>query len=144
MPITTEELRAVRLLESIPDRELRKLAGELHERSHPAGRTIVQEGKGGIGFFLILEGTAVVTIRGEERGRLGPGDTFGELALLDMHADRTATVAAETDVRCAGMTAWEFRPFVVGHAEVAWTMLQAMAARLRAAEERAAAPTRAS
>ena len=140
MPITTEELRAVRLLESIDDRELRKLAGELHERSYPAGETIVQEGKGGIGFFFVLEGTAVVTVRGEERGRIGRGETFGELALLDMHADRMATVVAETDMRCASMTAWEFRPFIVGHPDVAWAMLQGVAARLRAQEERAAAP----
>jgi CRP/FNR family cyclic AMP-dependent transcriptional regulator len=137
MPVITEELRAVRLLESIDDRALRKLAGQLRERSYPAGRTIVEEGKGGVGFFLILGGTAVVTVRGEERGRLKPGDTFGELALLDMHADRTATIVAETEVRCATMTAWEFRPFVVGHPEVAWTMLQNIAERLRATEERA-------
>ena len=136
MSVTTEELRAVRLLESIDKRALRKLAGELRERSYPAGRTIVEEGKGGVGFFLILSGTAVVTIRGEERGRLGAGDTFGELALLDKHADRVATIVAETDMRCATMTSWEFRPFVIGHPEVAWTMLQAVAERLRATEER--------
>lgn len=140
MAITTEELRAVSLLESIDKRELGKLAAQLHEHRYPAGHTIVQEGKGGVGFFLVLDGTAVVSIRGEERGRLGPGNTFGELALLDMHADRVATVVAATDMRCAGMTAWEFRPFVMGHPEVAWTMLTTVAQRLRAAEERAVAP----
>ena len=144
MPVSTEELRAVRLLESIDDRELRKLARGLRERNYPAGQTIVREGKGGIGFFLILEGTAVVTIRGEERGRLKAGDTFGELALLDMHADRIATIVAETDMRCASMTAWDFRPFVVAHPEVAWTMLQSIAARLRASEERLGTPAGAS
>jgi len=51
-----------------------------------------------------------------------------------------ATVVAATDMRCAGMTAWEFRPFVMGHPEVAWTMLTTVAQRLRAAEERAVAP----
>jgi CRP/FNR family transcriptional regulator, cyclic AMP receptor protein len=136
MSVTTEELRAVQLLESIDERALRKLAGELRDRSYPAGRTIVEEGKGGVGFFLILSGTAVVKIRGEERGRLSAGDTFGELALLDKHADRIATIVAETDMRCATMTAWEFRPFVIGHPEVAWTMLQGVAERLRATEER--------
>ncbi len=137
MAISTEELRAVALLASVDDKELRKLAGQLKERSYPAGQTIVSEGKGGIGFFLMLEGTASVRIRGEERGRLAQGDTFGELALLDMSADRVATIVAETDVRCASMTAWEFKPFVVGHPEVAWVMLKNVAERLRAAEARA-------
>jgi CRP/FNR family transcriptional regulator, cyclic AMP receptor protein len=140
MPVTTEDLRAVRLLDSIGDRELGKLAGQLRERSYAAGRTIVEEGKGGVGFFLILEGSAVVTIRGEERGRLRAGDTFGELAMLDTSADRMATVVPDTDLRCACITAWEFRPFVVEHPEVAWTMLQALAGRLREAEERLGTP----
>lgn len=137
MAISTEELRNVSLLASVEDKELRKLAGQLKERSYPAGQTIVSEGKGGIGFFLMLQGTASVRIRGDERGRLSPGDTFGELALLDLSADRVATIVAETDVRCASMTAWEFKPFVIGHPEVAWVMLQSVAGRLRAAEARA-------
>ena len=137
MAISTEELRNVSLLASVEDKELRKLAGQLKERSYPAGQTIVSEGKGGIGFFLMLQGTASVRIRGDERGRLSPGDTFGELALLDLSADRVATIVAETDVRCASMTAWEFKPFLIGHPEVAWVMLQSVAGRLREAQARA-------
>lgn len=137
MAISTEELRAISLLASLEDKELRRLAGQLKERSYPAGQTIVSEGKGGIGFFLMLEGTASVRIRGDERGRLKPGDTFGELALLDMSADRAATITSESDVRCASMTAWEFKPFLIGHPEVAWVMLQSVAGRLREAQSRA-------
>lgn len=139
MAITAQELRAVPLLASIGDKELGKLASQVKERRYEAGQEIVKEGSGGIGFFLIVEGTATVTIRGEERGRLKPGDTFGELALFDMSAHRAATVVADGPVRCAGMTAWEFRPFVIGHPEVAWSMLGTIAARLRQAEERAEA-----
>lgn len=138
MAITTDELRAVNLLESLDQRELARLAAGLRERECPAGKVIVREGKGGIGFFLVLEGRATVTIRGEERGHLGPGDSFGELALFDMQADRAATITAETDVRCAGMTAWEFKPFVLEHPQVAWSMLTLLARRVREAEERAA------
>jgi CRP-like cAMP-binding protein len=54
-----------------------------------------------------------------------------------MSADRMATIEAESDVRCAGMTAWEFKPFVIAHPEVAWSMLTGIARRLRDAEERA-------
>ena len=139
MAITAQELRAVPLLESIGDKELAKLAGHVKERRYDAGQVIVKEGSGGIGFFLMVEGAATVSIRGEERGRLKPGDTFGELALFDMAADRIATIVADGPVRCAGMTAWEFRPFVLGHPEVAWTMLGSIAGRLRKAEERAEA-----
>ena len=57
--------------------------------------------------------------------------------MFDMSADRMATVVADGEVRCAGMTAWEFRPFIIAHPEVAWTMLASIAARLRNAEERA-------
>lgn len=139
MAITPQELRAVSLLASIQDKELGKLARELKERHYEAGQTIVKEGTGGIGFFLMLAGTASVTIRGEQRGTLRPGATFGELALFDMSADRMATIEAETPVRCASMTAWEFKPFVIAHPEVAWAMLTNIAGRLRGAEERAEA-----
>jgi CRP-like cAMP-binding protein len=142
MAITPQELRAVPLLDSLGDKELGKLAGQVKERRYEAGQTIVKEGTGGIGFFLMVEGTASVSIRGDDRGKLKPGDTFGELAMFDMSADRMATVVADGDVRCAGMTAWEFRPFVIAHPEVAWTMLSSIAARLRDAEERAEALTR--
>ena len=144
MAITAQELRAVPLLASIGDKELGKLANEVKERHYEAGQEIVKEGSGGIGFFLMVEGTATVTIRGEERGALKPGDTFGELAMFDMSADRMATVVADGEVRCAGMTAWEFRPFVIAHPEVAWTMLGSIAARLRNAEERAEGLTQSS
>ena len=139
MPITPQELRVVPLLSSIQDKELGKLARQLKERHYEAGQTIVKEGTGGIGFFLMLEGTASVSIRGEQRGTLKRGAAFGELALFDMSADRMATIVADTEVRCAGMTAWEFKPFVVAHPEVAWAMLASIAGRLRAAEERAEA-----
>ena len=137
MAITPQELRAVRLLDSLGDRELAKLAAQVKERRYDAGQAIVKEGTGGIGFFLMVEGTASVSIRGEARGTLKPGDAFGELALFDMSADRMATVVADGPVRCAGITAWEFKPFIIAHPEVAWTMLGSIAARLRDAEERA-------
>ena len=58
----------------------------------------------------MLNGTATVTIGGETVNKLGPGDWFGELALLSTGGVRTATVKADTDLECVGLTAWEFRP----------------------------------
>ena len=74
-----------------------------------------------------------MSLSGEIVRTLGPGDHFGEIALLD-DGPRSATVTASTDLRCRGMAAWEFRPFVQEHPEVAWTMLETLAARLREAE----------
>ena len=77
----------------------------------PAGETVTDEGKGGVGFFVIEDGSAKVSVQGEERGRLGPGDYFGEIALI-AESPRTATIVAESDLRCLGMTFWDFRPLV--------------------------------
>ena len=72
-----------------------------------------------------------MTVHGEERATLGPGDYFGEVALIDEGA-RTATIVAKTDLRCYGLTSWEFRPLVESNGEIAWKLLQTLAKRLRA------------
>ena len=76
-----------------------------------------------------------MTVGGEERGALGAGDYFGEIALIDDGA-RSATITAETDMTTYGLTPWEFRPIVESDGTVAWKLLQALAAKLRAAEHR--------
>ena len=90
----------------------------------------ISEGASGAAFFVITQGEATVSVHGEERARLGAGDHFGEIALLD-EGVRSATVTAETELRCYGLTPWEFRPFVEEHPQVAWTLLQTIARRLR-------------
>ena len=128
-------LRRVPLFTDLERRELEELAGSLKERTFRAGETVSQEGQGAVGFFIIEDGEARVTVRGEERGRIGPGDYFGEIALIAESA-RTATITADTDLRCLGMTFWDFRPFVESNGQVAWKMLQALAKRLRDIESR--------
>ena len=128
-----EALRRVPLLAGLSDKERDRLARELHERTFPQGATVVNEGATGTGFFVIADGEAVVSVGGEERTHLGPGDYFGEMALID-DAPRSATITAETDLRCYGMTPWEFRPFVEGHPHVAWAMLEMLSKRLRDAQ----------
>ena len=93
------------------------------------------EGAGGIGFFVISEGSASVDVHGEQRGKLGPGDYFGEIALIDDKARRTATITADSDLTCYGLTSWEFRPLVETNAQIAWKLLQVMAKRLRESEQ---------
>lgn len=107
----------------------------MKERNFSPGDTIASEGQSGIGFFIIEEGEAAVTIGGEERATLKSGDHFGEIALIDDGA-RTATVTAKTPLKAYGITAWEFRPMVEQNAGLAWKLLQELAKRLRDAELR--------
>jgi CRP/FNR family transcriptional regulator, cyclic AMP receptor protein len=131
----TELLEQIPLFEGVPRADLERLATSFKERRFSAGDTVAVEGAGGVGFFVISEGTASVDVHGEKRGQLGPGDYFGEVALIDEHARRTATITAETDLTCYGLTAWQFRPFVETNVQVAWRLLQVMAKRLREAEQ---------
>jgi CRP/FNR family transcriptional regulator, cyclic AMP receptor protein len=118
-------LQRVPLFSDLDRRELERIAASMKQRIFRAGDTVTAEGQAGIGFFVIEDGQAKVTVRGEERRRLGPGDYFGEVALLNESA-RTATITAETDLRCYGLTSWEFRPLVETHGSIAWKLLQAM------------------
>jgi CRP/FNR family cyclic AMP-dependent transcriptional regulator len=133
----TQLLRRVPLFADLERRELEGVASSLRERRFSAGDTVVSEGRAGVGFFVIVEGTATVTVREEERTKLGPGDYFGEIALIT-EGGRTATVTADTDLVCLGLTSWEFRPLVEDNGEIAWKLLQALARKLPAREQRLA------
>ena len=132
---STQTIAAVPLFSGLEPRELERVADAFKERRYKAGDTVASEGQKGAGFFVIAEGTAKVTVGGDERSELGPGDYFGEIALIDAGA-RTATLVAETDMILYGMTFWEFRPVVEADGRIAWKLLQALAAKLRASESR--------
>jgi CRP/FNR family cyclic AMP-dependent transcriptional regulator len=133
MAAPVETLQDVPLFAELDQRELEQLARQLHERRFPEGADVTSEGAGGAGFFVIAEGNADVDVGGERRATLGPGDFFGEIALIDT-GTRSASITAATDLLCYGLTAWEFRPFVEEHPKVAWALLQTLAARLREAQ----------
>lgn len=134
MAVSIDDLRDVALLRGLTNADIASLAADLAERRVAAGDPIVGEGTGGVVFFFILDGETSVTVGGEEVATLKRGDYVGELALLDPEGPRSATVTAKTDVVLAAMSAWQFRPFVLAHPEVAWTMLQRLARRLREAQ----------
>jgi CRP-like cAMP-binding protein len=122
-----DALAHVPMLSSLDRRHLEKLAKDFSERTFPAGSVVVRQGDDrGIGFFVIADGEATVTVDGSEVSTLKAGDHFGAIALI---ADRvrTATVTARTDLHCYVMTLWDFRSFVQGDAEVAWKLLEQLA-----------------
>lgn len=119
-------LRQVPIFEGLDRRELERIASSMKRRVFSRGDAVTTEGQGGVGFFVIEDGEARVTVGGEDRRTLGPGDYFGEVALLT-DSPRTATITAETDLRCYGMTSWDFKPLVETHGSIAWKLLQAMA-----------------
>jgi CRP-like cAMP-binding protein len=135
MPAPPELIQKVPLFDGIEGKELRNLAGAFKERSFGPGDVIAEEGKSGVGFFVIGDGTAEVLVHGDSVDTLGQGDYFGEIALIDDGA-RTATIRATTPMTAYGLTAWDFRAFVESNAAVSWKLLVAMAKLFREAQAR--------
>lgn len=135
MPGLAEDLKRVPLFSGLGQRQLRRLARDFKEHDFSPGMTPVQEGQmSGIGFFVILEGEASVSVEGKKVGRLRPGDHFGELGLISDRA-RTATVTAEGPLRCVKLAMWDFRRFVKDNPDVAWKLLQHVVELLADAQE---------
>jgi CRP-like cAMP-binding protein len=132
MSVTLDALQNVPFLSHVQRKDLDGLAQTMAEREAPPGKEIVTQGKGGVAFFLILEGQATVVVDGEDRRTLGPGEHFGEIAMIVPDIPRTSTVRADTDVRLAALTAWNFKPFVMQNPDVAWALLEEMAKRFAA------------
>jgi CRP/FNR family transcriptional regulator, cyclic AMP receptor protein len=131
-------LHNVPIFSDCSPKDLSAVARGLKEVNHKAGTVIAREGDPGVGLFVIVDGEAKVTIGGKTKTKLGPGDFFGEIALLD-GGPRTATVTAETDVKLLGLTEWVFRGLLQEHPAIAVKTLQAMAGRLRSATKTATA-----
>jgi CRP/FNR family cyclic AMP-dependent transcriptional regulator len=127
------ELKAIGLFAGLPEKELQRIARQLKEVHQPADKKMIVTGDGGVGFMVVLEGELdVITPKGTKY-RLGPGDHFGEMALLD-HKGRSADVVTVTPVRLAAVTEWEFKPFLEAHPEIAYRLLQRLTERLREAQ----------
>jgi CRP/FNR family cyclic AMP-dependent transcriptional regulator len=126
-------LERVQLFSDLNDHEVKEISRLFKERSFAAGETVAKEGAGGASFFIIKSGEAVVTTNGRVRATLGPGDHFGEIALIDEGA-RSATITASTELVCYGLTLWDFRPLVQQNGAISWKLMQSLAKRLRAAQ----------
>ena len=132
------QISKVPLFASCSKRELETIANAVKEVSHRKGTVIAREGEPGVGLFMISEGEAMVTVGGSKKGKLGPGDFFGEIALLD-GGPRTATVTAARDVKLFGLTEWMFRGLIAEHPSIALKTLETVAGRLRSLTKAATA-----
>jgi CRP-like cAMP-binding protein len=128
--VTLEE---VPLFTGLSKRHLRRVAKLAHVRRFASGSTLVRAGDSGRSFFVLLDGTAKVVRSGGRPRRLGMGDYFGEMALLD-GAPRSADVVAETDVLALTVDRSSFTKLLSAEPTLAQTLLRTLAARLRAAE----------
>ncbi|HEX6148752.1 Crp/Fnr family transcriptional regulator [Nocardioides sp.] len=128
-----EVLRDTDLFAEVGNRGLKTIARHAKVVEHAAGAEIAQEGGGAAGFHVIVEGTASVNVHDRERPELGPGDYFGEIALID-GKPRSATIVATSPLTTVALVSWDFRPILNDEPGVALGLLKVMCARLRAAE----------
>lgn len=114
--------------------ELGAVAAAAVEVDFPAGRVIARQGEIGTGFFVVVEGAVRVVRDGHELARLGPGEFFGELSVID-GAPRNAQVVADTAVRCLALASWDFERILRETPGIALTVLRVVVARLRGATD---------
>jgi len=129
-------LARVPLFEGLKRKELEAVMRSATEVEHEAGHNIVTEGGGAAGFHLILAGEGTVLQGGREKHRIGAGEFFGEIALID-GGPRSATVRADTRVRTLSITAWDFKPLLSEHPDMAYSVMVELCRRIRAAESQA-------
>jgi len=131
------KLERVDIFAPLSAKEREQIARLGRELRHDPAKVLASEGESGVGFHLLLEGSAEVDVGGQHRATLGPGDYFGEISVIDGQP-RTATVRVGPDgLRTFTILAWNFKGMLDDHPQVARTLLVGLCARLRAAEARA-------
>jgi len=135
-----ENKEIIALLKNTPifantsEKSLESMLKSAVEKTVPAGDKIVTEGQGGVGFYLILSGKAEVVKGGDKLAEFGAGNFFGEVGVIDGQP-RTADVIAIEETKCWILSQWAMKSVIANHPEVALSMLEEMAKRLRAADE---------
>jgi CRP-like cAMP-binding protein len=118
-----DRLGAVPLFAELDEAQLDRLAAATTEFEAPAGQALIERGGPGSGMFVLEEGQAVVEAP-EGKRELGPGDIFGERALLGEDGERTARVRARTDVRCLAIARPEIERLLAEDPRVAERLSQ--------------------
>jgi CRP-like cAMP-binding protein len=106
-----ELLRSVPLFSSLSNHDLSQVADRMKEVNFSAGTSVAQQGESGVGFHLVVDGTAEVSRDGDVLTHLGHGGYFGEIGLID-GGPRSATVTATTDLTTVSLVGWDFTPLL--------------------------------
>jgi CRP-like cAMP-binding protein len=125
-----EMLQKTPLWSGLTEKELKVIARSFKELKYESGDVIVRKGEAGIGFYLIADGTVEVRANGRVLSKLGPGQFFGEMALLD-DQPRSADVVALEPSRCLALSSWSFKSILSEHPKMAVKLLQESARRSR-------------
>lgn len=131
-------LAGIDLFAGLPEKALKRIARQVKEISFPEGATVLEEDTegGGMGrMYVVLGGTAKATVEGHEVGTYGPGDHFGEMALLD-GGPRSATIVATSQLELAGLASWNLKPILMEEPSIAIHLIEVLAGRLREANRR--------
>lgn len=129
-----ELLAACPLFKGIDAEGLAGLADLATAVDFPTGHVIARQGEIGTGFFVVIGGSVRVVRDGVVVARLGPGEFFGELSVLD-RMPRNASVAAETPTSCLALASWDFEKVLLEQPALTLSILRGVAARLRAATD---------
>jgi CRP/FNR family cyclic AMP-dependent transcriptional regulator len=126
----TDLLSTARLFDGVDAEGMDRIAAVAIEVEFPAGHVINRQGEIGTGFFVIVSGGVRVVRDGAEVARLGPGDFFGELSVLDGRP-RIAQVIADEPTTCLAIATWDFEAVLMAEPRVAVAILRGLAGRLR-------------
>jgi len=126
----TDVLKNVPLFARLSRRQLRNVLGQTSEYEYGQGDVIVKDGTQGHTLFVLIDGRARVVKGSRTVARLSAGDFFGEIAVLD-RSPRTASVVADSPLTCLVLHREDLRKVLADEPEVAWSLLGALASRLR-------------
>ncbi|MFO8034887.1 MAG: cyclic nucleotide-binding domain-containing protein [Candidatus Bipolaricaulota bacterium] len=124
-------LKQVPLFARLGDKHVQAIARSARELKYPAGKPIVREGdQSNAGFYLILDGQVEVRRGDQVLAKLGSGQFFGEMAVLDGEP-RSADVYAVSDTTCLGLTSWDVKALTTTYPDIAMGIISELARRLR-------------
>jgi CRP/FNR family cyclic AMP-dependent transcriptional regulator len=130
----TELLSACPLFGGVTGDDLAAIADRAVEVDFPADHVVARQGEIGTGFFVLVDGGVRVVRDGRELARLGPGEFFGELSVID-GLPRVAQVVTTAETRCLALATWEFERLLLDHPTIGLAILRGLSARLRSRTE---------
>lgn len=132
--VIIEMLQKTPLWSGLSEKELKHIVELSKERRFESGDVIVRKGDSGVGFYLVLDGTVEVRADGRALSKLGRGQFFGEMSLVD-DQPRSADVVALEPSTCLVLTAWSFKSLISVNPKIALKLMQEFIRRLRATNQ---------